>query len=382
MAHPPTPGLSLRFKLTATLAVLLVVFVGLEVSARTLAPIVPTYNEGEISGEAVLLNAHPTRLWYTAPGVKRSAGFTATINALGLRGPMPADPKPAGMPRILVVGDSSLFGHGVADDETYPAQLQNQLRAQGVGVEVINGGTPGYSTEQTRLMLDEIGWGLQPDLLIIGNLWSDNNFDSFRDQDLLKTAATFGGPLGHSAFYRTLVAWVDRVRGGRGARLVTWTVNSQLPNEVGRRVSLSRYAENLSAMAQDAAARGVGVAFLALTNTTRLEMDLPDASWAPYFAVQREIATWYGVPLLDAHGAFLGAAFEDSSQLFVDTMHPSAFGHRLIAQLTARRLKRDGWPDKTRYAPKAEPFPGTKLTDHFLIGQRGPSSPQDRLFGG
>lgn len=382
MARPRPAGLSLRFKLTATLAVLVAVFAVLEVGARALAPFIPTYNEGEMVGEAVLLNAHPTRLWYTAPGVKRSAGFTAKINELGLRGPMPADPRPAGLRRVLVVGDSSLFGHGVADDETYPAQLQTELRGAGLSAEVINGGTPGYSTEQTRRMLDEIGWDLKPDLLIIGNLWSDNNFDSFRDQDLLATAEAFGGPLGRSAFYRLMVSWVDRARGGRGARLVTWTVDSQLPTEVGRRVPLARYAENLSAMAQDARARGVGVAFLALTNTTRLEMDLPDASWAPYFAVQREVAAWYGVPLLEAQGAFLSAAFEDSSSLFVDTMHPSAFGHRLLAQLTARRLKRDGWPDKTTYGPRAEPFPGSQVVDHFKIGQRGGNSPQDRLFGG
>ena len=380
MAERQPRGLSLRFKLTAAAAMLTITLVALEGVARVVGPMIPAYNDGDASGESVLLNPHPTRLWWTAPGVKKSAGFTAHINALGLRGDLPADPKPEGLPRVMVLGDSSLFGHGVADDETYPAQLQANLLAAGRAVEVINGATPGYSTEQTQVMLDEIGWALKPDLLIIGNLWSDNNFDSFQDADLLHTQHAFSGPLASSALYRLLATWADRAKGGRGAQIVRWTVDSQLPNEVGRRVPLARYAQNLEKMVQDATARGVGVVFLALTNTDRVSTNLTGASWDPYFAAQREVATFHKVPVIDAQSIFVGADLSDPSQLFVDTMHPSAQGHRLLASFTARRLIRDGWPDNQHYTASTDAFTGTTAIDNFEIGMRGPTSPQDRLF--
>lgn len=370
----------LPFKLPAALLVLVVVLASLEALARTVDLRVPALEEPTAGADTVLLNAHPTRLWYTAPGVKHSAGFTATVNALGLRGPPPAAPKPAGVPRILVVGDSSLFGHGVADDETYPAQLESTLAGLGQRVEVINGGTPGYSTEQTRLFLAEDGWALQPDLLVIASLWSDNNFDSFRDADLLHTQHTFASPLARSALYRLLASWVDVLQGGRGARIVTWTQAHQVATEAGRRVSLPRYVENLDAMVQDATARDVGVLFLTLTNLERVRGERSRVSWEPYIAAQREVALFHDASLLDAQLVYTAANLADPQDLFVDALHPSALGHQLLARLTARRLVGDAWPSGQRYVAAPKAFPGTAIVDTYERGERAPFSSQDAMF--
>lgn len=375
MSAPPR---SLRFKLLASALTLGLALVGLELAARGVAPMIPSLEIAAGSEERVLLNPHPTRLWYTAPGLKESAGFTASINELGLRGPLPATPKPADVPRILVLGDSSLFGHGVSDGETLSAQLQTALSERGIRAEVVNGGTPGYSTEQTRLFLEEVGWDLQPDLLFVGNLWSDNNHDWFRDADLLRTADLYGGLLGSSALYRLTAGWVDRARGGRGARVVGWTESDQAPTEVGRRVPLPRYAENLAAITDEARERGVGVLFLALTNIERLSGDDPGASWTPYFAAQREVAQWYGSTVIDAHLAFMTSG-ERVDQLFVDKMHPSGTGFSILARTTARWLASEGWP-QNRLLPRAEPFPGTKIEDERQTAAPGPMSPQEQLF--
>jgi lysophospholipase L1-like esterase len=375
-ARPPR---TLRFRVVASAVAALLVLGALEVAARVAAPVLPAFAVTPGKEASVLLNPHPTRLWYTAPGLKESAGFKASINTLGLRGALPADPKPEGRPRVLLLGDSSIYGHGVADDETLAVQLERALYAQGVAAEVINGGTPGYSTEQTIRFLDEVGWGLEPDLLIVGNLWSDNNYDLFQDADLLRTVDAFAGPLAGSALYRLSAAWGDRLRGGRGARVVTWTEGDQRPAEGGRRVPLPAYAANLAAIADGARARGVGVVYLALTNQLRQVDDRPTHSWGPYFAAQRAVANWYGLPVLDAQFVFL-ASGKSGDALFVDAMHPSAEGFRLLAENAARRLTAEGWPAAARYAPRDAPFPGLDFADSQVVASPDGASLQGQLF--
>ena len=185
----------LRFRVLASLVVLLVVAVGAEMAARAMGPVIPAWQPQ--TGVGVIMTGHPTRLWGMAPGVRQNFKVSATINELGLRGPVPG---PRTGERILLVGDSSFFGHGIADDATIAVVLEKDLRERGIDVDVVNAAIPGYSTEQTLLLLEEVGWGFDPTLLLSGNLWSDNNADGFRDADLLRTAAAFhGNPLAESS---------------------------------------------------------------------------------------------------------------------------------------------------------------------------------------
>ena len=52
------------------------------------------------------------------------------------------EPKPDGVMRVLVFGDSLTFGDEVTDDETYVAHLQTMLP----GTEVLNLGVHGMAT--------------------------------------------------------------------------------------------------------------------------------------------------------------------------------------------------------------------------------------------
>jgi lysophospholipase L1-like esterase len=68
------------------------------------------------------------------------------INDRGMRG-AEVGRKQTGEVRVLMLGDSMVFGHGVADSETIPARLEGQLRdVLGVPVTVGNGGVAGYGT--------------------------------------------------------------------------------------------------------------------------------------------------------------------------------------------------------------------------------------------
>ena len=76
-----------------------------------------------------------------------------------------APPAPA-LPSIVAFGDSLTAGLGLATQETYPAQLQEILKAQGYSYEVINAGVSGDTSSGG---LRRIEWSLQdnPKVLIL-----------------------------------------------------------------------------------------------------------------------------------------------------------------------------------------------------------------------
>jgi lysophospholipase L1-like esterase len=98
----------------------------------------------------------------------------AATNAVGLRDD-PVRPRAEFDERIVVLGDSMIFGHGVDDHESFPNQLEAVLRESGRNVDVINAGIKGYGTDgyyklwESRLApLD-----LEPDLLIFAIYHND-----------------------------------------------------------------------------------------------------------------------------------------------------------------------------------------------------------------
>ncbi len=359
------------FRIAASLLVLVVVLAGAEALARTLdAPQLPRWRVVDRPG--MVLAGHPTRLWGLRPGRAFQGSAEVEINDLGLRGPS-VGPKRG--PRVLVLGDSSWFGHGVADGDTFPAQLGASL----AGTEVINGGVPGYSTEQSLLLLDEVGWSLGPDLLVVGSLWSDNNYDGQPDRGLLARARVTTSPFAWSRAYVLLAIAVDRARGGSGAQVVDYTRASG-QGAGPRRVPVREYAENLDRIAREATGRGVGVMLVAPANRERAgERRDGSPSWEVYFAAQAAVADHHGLPRVDLADVLRAAPPGDP--LFVDVMHPSARGHALAAAAVASRLLAEGWP-ASRPIARGGPFDAAGLVDRSPVGAAGPESLQDNLDGG
>ncbi len=98
--------------------------------------------------------------------IERLTTFRCSTNSLGLRGGE-LTPEPAeGMTRVAVVGDSIVFGHGVEDEQTLPAQLEQQLAADG-RFEVVNGGMPALDSASTLRLLEGRILPLQPHAVVI-----------------------------------------------------------------------------------------------------------------------------------------------------------------------------------------------------------------------
>ena len=166
-----TPARRLGF----SLLILLVFLGGLEVLGRQLPA-----NDNR-TGFA----AHPDRGW-TLPSSTAFEffGVPAHTNRLGLRSPEPEDEPSL---RVVVLGDSTAFGHGVRDAETFSAQL-----AQRTGADVQNAGVPGYTCLQSADRYDDIAAALRPDILVVYTLHNDVRKLEAGDETWVNRSATSG----------------------------------------------------------------------------------------------------------------------------------------------------------------------------------------------
>jgi lysophospholipase L1-like esterase len=98
-------------------------------------------------------------------------GAAVRTNALGLRGPeLAASPGE----RLLFLGDSVVYGHFLAEEQTIPRRLEALMREAGKpDVEVVNAGVPGYGTFQEELYYRERGRELGPTRVLLGFCLND-----------------------------------------------------------------------------------------------------------------------------------------------------------------------------------------------------------------
>lgn len=115
------------------------------------------------------------------PGTRgRFLGHEVQINALGMRDRERTAEKPAGVFRILVLGDSHLFGYGVGQDESFAAVLEALLEARAPGrFEVLNTGIPGYNTVMETRVFERRADELAPDLVLIHFVENDMDLPNF-----------------------------------------------------------------------------------------------------------------------------------------------------------------------------------------------------------
>lgn len=78
-----------------------------------------------------------------------------------------------GVLRILIVGDSTVVGRSVPQDQTIHAHLERQLRAHGLAAEVYNAGVEGYSTDQALIRMRELVPLYHPDIVVYGFCGND-----------------------------------------------------------------------------------------------------------------------------------------------------------------------------------------------------------------
>ncbi len=120
--------------------------------------------------------------WYTSPGEFRTH---IKINTIGQRDEERTYEKPVNVYRILMLGDSFVASLQTPLEQTFVKITENQLQSSNESsdrsIEVLNGGTGGYGTDQELRWFRREGIKYSPDLVILvmflGNDIADNDFE-------------------------------------------------------------------------------------------------------------------------------------------------------------------------------------------------------------
>ena len=199
------------------------------------------------------------------------------------------------------------------------------------------------------------GLKAEPDLVVVANLWSDNNFDSFVDKELLAQYGDYKesltgrmkSTLAYSNIYRVL-DWRIRVKKSHEKlrdqiQKVGWMIGTGNPTG-RRRVEINDYAANLETLTQMALANDAEVLFLVLANREDFnEGKRPqDLAWFEYRQVMRDTAARHGAMVIDIPAVF-GDSGYSIEELFIDEMHPTVLGHRLMGEALAEALAGADW---------------------------------------
>lgn len=261
-------------------------------------------------------------------------GAPWTTNADGQRDRPFLRPRPAGMTRIALVGDSIGSGWGVADgagfEPTWERELDARSRAGGgAGVEVCNLAVPGHAPGQRWEHFRRVGWALGPDWVVFQGSAADLAWDERKLRSLLPRGLGWDAP-----GYRPALDAAGVRPGG---------------SEESYRAALRPRREAIlagvyRAAVADCRSHGVGCAWLLLPRVGK------PAGPAERAALVR-IARAAGFdPVLDLSDALDGIP-PAGLAIGPDDFHPNARGHRLIAD----RLG-------AAWSPTAPPSPPSSTT--------------------
>ncbi len=310
----------------------------------------------------------PTVGWVNKPGhegrqVKSNQFDVAiTIDSQGCRraGPPPADP----VLRLLVLGDSFTFGHGVNDGETFSAYLERLMEKS----LVLNAGCVGTGHDQHYLLFkkwEQMG-GVKPDLVIWGFSSADipRNTVPFRRLVDTETGLDYGKPLFVLKKGKLELTNVPTPEPAQvePALQAWWAERERSHTFVGRFFRRSRAIRVAWDMAGDKLrqmplARAIGGEFVEecrRQNVPLVIVNLPTRRWLntrnPINRMKsrmsdsllRELADKHNARVIDCTPGFL--AQSDLDALFIKDGHYSPAGHAVVAEVIAEALSKDAKP--------------------------------------
>jgi len=294
-----------------------------------------------------------------------------SINRWGLRGPEPLE----GRKKLVVIGESEIFGVKLSrEDMVWRKVLQNSLdRSRPGRWEVINGGHPGYSSEQHRLLWDgELIESIRPDVVLLrfggndlsmayamGRRWNRESRWPIKFLWGMNSAQT---PLQIAMMHSCLYY---QGKGRDFYRRAFGDVLKTFPEEK-RNEALAVVMDNHRKILKIAEASGAKVAVLSAAGLEQClrdgedkgPLDALNENWRAFSEgygptldicqdlLRDDFCSDAGIPFLDLREHL--SRREDLGTLYFDGVHWNDRGHAAVAEYMEKALEDLGWLDLDR----------------------------------
>lgn len=284
-------------------------------------------------GRPILYTQDPVVGYYPAPNQSvRRGGSTVRINALGMRGPEVSLEKPAGTFRILLLGDSTLYGGSYLDDtQTYArlleASLNDGLRSGASGgtrVEVLAAAANGWGPFHKLGYIEKFGTlGADLALVCLPGVDIEREFYGLEKLGFMPAARPPRLALEEVAYH------------------LTWRYRATVLMETPTSADLSRIRKRGVTAYVDLAKRlrttGCIVGFEVLPGFASVQAGQATGAESERWELLRAAASREAIPAEFGLAAFAGHAMEKS--LYHDPVHLGGAGHRRYAEYLKRRVR-------------------------------------------
>ncbi|MCD4785855.1 MAG: hypothetical protein K8T10_18715 [Candidatus Eremiobacteraeota bacterium] len=274
--------------------------------------------------EELMHRPHPTLFWELSPGLLNMNLLQDKVftNSHGFRSPEISMKKPPGQYRVMVLGDSSAFGFGVADDETFGAILSRDLRKKypQKDVRFINGAVSGYTTHQAATFMKERGWKFSPNLIIIS--FNDDPQMEWK-QDVQRAPGVILTPIFRLLYKSNIyLTFKQAILNARVRSNPKFAMSPDRGSETNR-VTAKQLRKNLKDIQDEAKKRGADVI------TISMPLQAYGKTIEDYRGIMKESAQERGFLFLDLLKGWNDHPYEE---VLIDVMHPNKKGHELIAR--------------------------------------------------
>lgn len=310
-------------KTVAVFLSLTLIFAGVEVAMRMAESKFPS-----------LYRPNPVYLWELSPRLKgeyNTLGKPISTNSYGFRMKEISRKKPSGQFRVMTLGDSSAFGYGVNEEETFSLYLEKKLQKKNPGqdIRVINAAVSNYSTFQAMKFMDGKGWKFSPNLLIIAFNDAPQS-EWIRDSQRVPPKSI--QPV-IKILYKSMIYLQSRkiMLNRQIAKYPDIIRQPPADSRVGQsRVSPDELKQHLAVIIMEAKKRGMKVIVLSLPQQVS-----EDKLSARYRKKMKEAADENGVEFSDLFHQWQN---EKTDGLFFDVIHPTSKGNEKIAESLAELI--------------------------------------------
>ena len=294
--------------------------------------------------------AKPNNTW-------TNAGATYTTDGDGFRTHLRGSWQDGHGPRIFTVGESSVFGYGLNDDQTWPHRLEEKLRARRADptLDVVNAGNNGYTSLQTLIRFYVRVLPQRPTAVVL-YLGPNDLFGTGRDRLMISEDILFSGSVaqywssatrGQNLYARTLLFYVVQqhvppleaaMRPPPVAETAPAWVPEAHPGDELRQLLATignAYVENVRTLCLISRSKAITPVILTFMHDMdgRRKVLLDHNN-----DLLRGLATEQGIALIDVAAAF-DPLPDKASYFFADHYHPNLKGAEFIAAFVAAH-----WP--------------------------------------